>query len=62
MRACKHAQVVVDLGDGAHDGPGVARRALLVDGDGRRRCGEVRVFPIDQGTSTQDSRLVAHAN
>ncbi len=31
----EHAQVVVDLGDGAHRGAGVARGALLVDGDGR---------------------------
>ena len=31
----EHPQVVVDLGDGPHRGPGVPGRGLLVDGDGR---------------------------
>ena len=31
----EHAQVVVDLGDGPHGRPGVARGGLLVDRDGR---------------------------
>jgi hypothetical protein len=34
----QQAQVVVDLGDGAHRGAGVAARRLLVDGDGRRQA------------------------
>jgi hypothetical protein len=34
----QQAQVVVDLGDGAHRGPRVARGALLVDGDRRRQA------------------------
>ena len=45
VRAVGHAdageeqpQVVVDLGDGSHRGTGVARGALLVDGDGGREA------------------------
>ena len=34
----EQAQVVVDLGDGAHRGARVARRRLLVDRDGRREA------------------------
>ena len=34
----EQAEVVVDLGDGADRGPRVARRGLLVDGDGRRQA------------------------
>ena len=34
----EQAQVVVDLGDGADGGARVARRRLLVDGDGRREA------------------------
>lgn len=33
----EQAQVVVDLGDGAHRGPRIATGGLLVDGDGRRQ-------------------------
>ena len=34
----QQAEVVVDLGDGAHRRPGVAGGRLLVDGDGRRQA------------------------
>ena len=34
----EQAQIVVDLGDGAHGGAGVSARGLLVDGDRRREA------------------------
>ena len=30
----EHPEVVVDLGDGTHRGPGVGQSCLLLDGDG----------------------------
>ena len=35
-RGVEHAQVIVNLGDGAYRGAGAARGGLLLDGDGRR--------------------------
>src|SRR5437667_12359798 len=35
-RGVEHAQVIVDLGDGAYGGAGAARGGLLLNGDGRR--------------------------
>src|SRR5882762_8344930 len=39
-RRVEDAQVVVDLGDGAHGGPRVVGRRLLLDGDGGRQSAD----------------------
>jgi hypothetical protein len=42
----EHAQVVVDLGDGADRGARVGRGRLLLDGDGRRQAADVIVLGL----------------
>ena len=39
-RRGEQPQVVVDLGDRAHRRPGIGRRRLLLDRDGRRQAGD----------------------